>query len=46
MKQHSYKSSFREKLIEHLLLSELLKYSWQQEDCTRDFKTRGRLLRL
>lgn len=34
MKQHSYNSSFREKLIEHLLISELLKYSWQKGDCT------------
>ena len=34
MDKHSHDSSFREKLIEHLLISELLKYSWQRGDCT------------
>lgn len=34
MKQHYLHSSFREKLIEHLLVSELLKLSWQRGDCS------------
>ena len=34
IKQHYYDSSFREKLIEHLLIGELLKYSWKRGDCT------------
>lgn len=34
MDKHSQNSSFREKLIEHLLIGELLKYSWQRGDCT------------
>lgn len=29
----SQHSSFREKLIEHLLVGELLKRSWQRGDC-------------
>ena len=32
--QHSYHSSFREKLIEHLLIGELLMYSWRRGDCS------------
>lgn len=32
--QHSHQSSFREKLIEHLLIGELLKYSWKSGDCS------------
>lgn len=32
--RHSEHSSFREKLIEHLLIGELLKYSWKNGDCS------------
>lgn len=32
MKMHSYNSSFREKLIEHLFIGELLKYKWINQD--------------
>lgn len=32
MTAHSLHSSYREKLIEHLLVGELLKFSWQSED--------------
>ena len=32
MTQHSLHSSYREKLIEHLLIGELLKFSWQTKD--------------
>ncbi|WP_420548978.1 hypothetical protein [Curvivirga sp.] len=31
--KHSEHSSYREKLIEHLFIGELLKFSWQQCDC-------------
>ena len=34
MNQHFLSSSFREKLIEHLFISELLKLSWQKSDCS------------
>lgn len=34
MSQHYLNSSFREKLIEHLLVGELLKLSWQNGDCS------------
>lgn len=33
MSKHTDHSSFREKLIEHLFVSELLKLSWQNDDC-------------
>jgi len=33
MDKHSVNSSFREKLIEHLLIGELLKRSWLEGDC-------------
>lgn len=33
MTQHSEHSSYREKLIEHLFVSELLKLSWLHHDC-------------
>ena len=32
--RHSYHSSFREKLIEHLLIGELLMCSWRNGDCS------------
>ncbi|WP_252274007.1 hypothetical protein [Pseudomonas subflava] len=32
MEEHSIHSSYREKLIEHLLIAELLKCSWQLKD--------------
>jgi hypothetical protein len=32
--QHYLNSSFREKLIEHLFIGELLKISWQRHDCS------------
>lgn len=32
--RHSEHSSFREKLIEHLLIGDLLKYSWKNGDCS------------
>ena len=32
--RHSEHSSFREKLIEHLLIGELLKLSWKNGDCS------------
>jgi hypothetical protein len=32
MTEHSLHSSYREKLIEHLLVGELLKYSWKAKD--------------
>lgn len=34
MTQHTQQSSFREKLIEHLFLGELLKLSWRHYACT------------
>ena len=34
MNQHYLHSSFREKLIEHLLMGELLKRSWTRGDCS------------
>lgn len=36
MSRHTLHSSFREKLIEHLLVGELLKLSWQSGDCDLD----------
>ena len=33
MSKHFEHSSFREKLIEHLFISEMLKISWQKGDC-------------
>ena len=33
MSKHSEHSSYREKLIEHLFVGELLKLSWQDGDC-------------
>lgn len=33
MSQHFLQSSYREKLIEHLFVGELLKYSWHSRDC-------------
>lgn len=33
MSKHTEHSSFREKLIEHLLVGELLKLSWKKDDC-------------
>jgi hypothetical protein len=33
MSRHTQYSSFREKLIEHLFVGELLKLSWQSEEC-------------
>lgn len=33
MSQHNLHSSYREKLIEHLFIGELLKLSWQQHSC-------------
>jgi len=32
MKEHYLKSSFREKLIEHLFIGELLKISWSRAE--------------
>jgi hypothetical protein len=32
MEEHSQNSSYREKLIEHLLIGELLKHSWKTKD--------------
>ena len=34
MKEHYLKSSFREKLIEHLFIGELLKISWSRAECS------------
>lgn len=34
MSEHSLHSSYREKLIEHLLIGELLKFSWLSKDFT------------
>lgn len=34
MDKHFLKSSFREKLVEHLFISELLKLSWINGDCS------------
>ncbi len=34
MDQHFLKSSFREKLIEHLFIGELLKHSWKDGTCS------------
>ena len=34
MTQHTHFSSYREKLIEHLFLGELLKLSWQKYGCS------------
>jgi hypothetical protein len=33
MKQHTFHSSYREKLIEHLFIGALLKYSWTSRNC-------------
>lgn len=33
MSKHSEHSSFREKLIEHLFIGEMLKLSWLKDDC-------------
>lgn len=33
MSKHFEHSSFREKLIEHLFIGEMLKLSWQKDDC-------------
>jgi hypothetical protein len=33
MDQHFQNSSYRERLLEHLLIGELLKLSWQRGDC-------------
>lgn len=33
MSKHTESSSFREKLIEHLFVGELLKLSWKNDDC-------------
>lgn len=33
MNKHSEHSSYREKLIEHLFIGELLKLSWKNDDC-------------
>ena len=33
MSKHNVHSSYREKLIEHLFIGELLKTSWQKHDC-------------
>jgi hypothetical protein len=33
MSQHFLQSSYREKLIEHLFVGELLKHSWAHRDC-------------
>ena len=37
MNQHYLKSSFREKLIEHLFIGELLKHSWLEGGCSLEF---------
>ena len=37
MDQHYLKSSFREKLIEHLFIGELLKHSWFEDGCSLEF---------
>ena len=37
MNQHYLKSSFREKLIEHLFIGELLKHSWLEGTCSLEF---------
>lgn len=34
MERHFRFSSFREKLIEHLFVGEMLKASWQSGDCS------------
>jgi hypothetical protein len=34
MTQDTHESSYRERLLEHLLISELLKLSWQRGDCS------------
>jgi hypothetical protein len=34
MKEHSINSSYRERLIEHLFIGELLKLSWRNKDCS------------
>ena len=34
MTEHSLHSSYREKLIEHLVIGELLKFSWKNKDFT------------
>lgn len=33
MNRHTIHSSYREKMIEHLFISEMLKLSWQRGDC-------------
>ena len=37
MHQHYLKLSFREKLIEHLFIGELLKHSWLEGGCSLEF---------
>lgn len=37
MSRHTQHSSFREKLVEHLFVGELLKLSWQSEECGLEF---------
>jgi len=37
MDKHYLKSSFREKLIEHLFIGELLKHSWLEGSCALEF---------
>ena len=39
MDKHFLKSSFREKLIEHLFIGELLKLSWTDGSCTLEIAT-------
>lgn len=34
MSQHSLQSRYREKLIEHLFIGELLRYSWRCRECS------------
>lgn len=41
MDQHFLNSSFREKLIEHLLIGELLKISWAKRDCSLEVAKPG-----
>ena len=36
MEQHYLKSSFREKLIEHQFIGELLKCAWQDGECSME----------
>lgn len=36
MTQHTENSSYREKLVEHLFVAELLKFSWLHHDCSME----------